>query len=416
MLRQHLQTTYDFVPEWGVQLTSLSQGKEGICATLKLPDGTTQEVRPRWVIGADGVRSRVRDSMGISYEGEDYHENILQMMDVGVTNFTDGDDWIHYFMAKEHFLLVTKLPGTNYRVLISDQGKAERSSLEETREAFQGYVDSFRDSARLSEPRWATKWKVWQRLTAKYRQGAVFLAGDAAHCHSPSGGSGMNACMQDAFNLAWKIAMVERGEARASLLDTYETERKPVGQQLLAGTHAMHEIIMGHGQGLDERIAKTQAPGWNEAAAELISGMSYNYRDQLAAYRDATLPGVGPGDRVPDAQFDDRLRLFDVTRRPALSLVLAPKVDGEIELAESLRSEVSRRWPQVKTALVLPAGREVVQNDVYVDTKGELAKNWGGADHGWASLVRPDNYIHLRSSLSNPDTIVEVMNEMLVGA
>lgn len=416
VLRQHLQTTYDFAPEWGVQLTSLSQGKEGISATLKLPDGTTQEVRPRWVIGADGVRSRVRDSMGISYEGEDYQENILQMMDVGVTNFTDGDDWIHYFMAKEHFLLVTKLPGTNYRVLISDLGNAERSTLQETREAFQGYVDSFRDGARLSEPRWATKWKVWRRLTAKYRQGAVFLAGDAAHCHSPSGGSGMNACMQDAFNLAWKIAMVERGEAHPSLLDTYESERKPVAQQLLAGTHAMHEIIMGHGQGLADRIAKTQAPGWNEAAAELISGMSYNYRDQLGAYRDDTLPGVVPGDRVPDAQLDVRLRLFDVTRRPALTLVLAPKDEGEIQVAEALRREVSSRWPQVKTAFVLPAGHEVVQNDVYVDATGELAKKWGNADRGWASLIRPDNYVHLRSSLSNRDTIIDGLSKMLVGA
>jgi hypothetical protein len=226
----------------------------------------------------------------------------------------------------------------------------------------------------------------------------------------------MNACMQDAFNLAWKIAMVERGEARPSLLDTYEVERKPVAEQLLAGTHAMHEIIMGHGAGLEDRIARTQAPGWNKAAAELISGMSYNYRDQLAAYRDDTLAGVVPGDRVPDAQLDVRLRLFDVTRRPALTLVLAPKVGGEIELAESLRNEVNWRWPQVKTALVLPAGHEAIQNDVYVDSTGDLAKNWGNADRGWAGLVRPDNYIHSRSSLANPSAVTGVLDEFLVGA
>src|SRR3546814_9793368 len=108
------------------------------------------------------------------------------MMDVGINDFNAGDDWIHYFIGQDKFVLVTKLPGTNYRVLISDNGKADKSSLEETREAFQGYVSAFDDVAALDEPRWATKWRVWKRMTSSYQQGAVFLAGDAAHCHSPS--------------------------------------------------------------------------------------------------------------------------------------------------------------------------------------------------------------------------------------
>src|SRR3546814_3099606 len=79
-------------------------------------------------------------------------------------------------------------------------------------------ICAFDDVAALDEPRWATKWRVWKRMTSSYQQGAVFLAGDAAHCHSPSGGSGMNVSMQDTFTLAWKIAMVENGEAPRSLV------------------------------------------------------------------------------------------------------------------------------------------------------------------------------------------------------
>jgi 2-polyprenyl-6-methoxyphenol hydroxylase-like FAD-dependent oxidoreductase len=417
VLRQHLESTYDFRPEWGVQLMTLEQHTDGVEVTLRLPDGSKQVARPRWVIGADGIRSRVRESLGIAYEGEDYQENVLQMMDVGIQNFTDGDDWIHYFIAQEHFLLVTKLPGTNYRVLISDLGKADRPSVGETRAAFQEYVDDFSSTARLDEPRWATKWRVLKRLSSSYRHGSVFLAGDSAHCHSPSGGSGMNVCMQDSFNLAWKIAMVERGEARASLLDTYESERKPVARQLLEGTHAMHEIIMGHGQHLTERIERTRASGWHDAATARISGMSYHYREQLAALRDATLEGPLAGDRVPDALLEPRLRLFDILRHPGMSLVLAPRTAADIGRAQELRTLIARRWPQVKLATILPQGTEVpLVPGVFVDSFADLLKQWGGGSGGWVALIRPDGYLQLRTSFENTDQVVQVLDDMLLGA
>ncbi|MGQ0620898.1 MAG: FAD-dependent monooxygenase [Panacagrimonas sp.] len=416
VLRQHLETAYGFAPEWGVQLLALSQDEQGTSVSLRLADGTKQELRPNWVIGADGVRSRVRECLEVGYEGADYQENILQMMDVGVENFDNGDDWIHYFISKDHFLLVTKLPGENYRVLISDLGKAVRPDLEQTRSAFQEYVDAFTSTAKLGEPRWATKWRIWRRLSASYRKGSVFLAGDSAHCNSPSGGSGMNVCMQDAFNLAWKLAMVERGEARRSLLDSYEPERKPVAQQLNEGTHAMHEIIMGHGQGLEDRIARTREPGWQQTATKRISGMSYNYRDQLAAHRDATLPGVNAGDRVPDAQIEPRLRLFDILRHPGLTLLLAAQNDNEIEQSRQLCKEVRRRWPQVKVVTVLPAGSETLENNVFVDSSGELTRNWGNGPTGWMALIRPDSYIHQRTSFADPGAVTAVLHDMLTGA
>lgn len=416
VLRQHLETAYGFAPEWGVQLLSLTQREGGATATLRLADGATEECHARWVIGADGVRSRVREILEVGYEGKDYQENILQMMDVGIQSFEGSDDWIHYFMAQDHFQLVTKLPGANYRVLISDLGKADRPNLGETRAAFQGYMDGFSKTAKLAEPRWATKWRVWRRLSASYRKDAVFLAGDSAHCNSPSGGSGMNVCMQDAFNLAWKIAMVERGEARPSLLESYEVERKPVAQQLLEGTHAMHEILMGHGLGLEERASRTREPGWHDAATSRISGMSYNYREQLASNGDATLLGVNAGDRVPDAQLDPRLRLFDVVRHPGLTLLLAPRSEGEVAKTTALRTEVSQRWPQVKVATILPEGSETLENNVFVDSTGELAKNWGGNEGGWCAVLRPDNYIHQRTSLANSDAVTTALDSMLVGA
>src|SRR3546814_15929253 len=118
------------------------------------------------------------------------------MMNVGINNFNAGDDWIHYVIGQDKFVLVTKLPGTNYRVLISDNGKADKSSLEETREAFQGYVSAFDDVAALDEPRCATKCRVWKRLTRSYQQESVFLVGKEAHVPLPPGGTGLKVSMR----------------------------------------------------------------------------------------------------------------------------------------------------------------------------------------------------------------------------
>ncbi|AEG51052.1 Pentachlorophenol monooxygenase [Sphingobium chlorophenolicum L-1] len=415
VLRQHLEATYSFQPEWGTQLLALNQDENGIRADLRLKDGTKQTISPRWVIGADGVRSRVRECLGIAYEGEDYEENVLQMMDVGIQDFEAGDDWIHYFIGQDKFVFVTKLPGSNYRVIISDLGGANKSNLEETREAFQGYLSSFDDHATLDEPRWATKWRVWKRMATAYRKGNVFLAGDAAHCHSPSGGSGMNVGMQDAFNLGWKIAMVERGEAKPDLLDTYHTERTPVAQQLLEGTHAMHEIIMGHGKGLTDRIELTQAPGWHDAATYRVSGMSYNYRDQLVSFNDDRLAGPSAGDRIPDAELAPRIRLFDLVRNTRPTLLLAPATEAEVAEAEKLRDLIREQWPLVKPVLVRPQGsEESIEGDVHVDSYGQLKREWGDNAKGWAALLRPDNYIHARAGLDRGDLLVQAIDAMLV--
>src|SRR3546814_15083435 len=124
----------------------------------------------------------------------------------------------------------------------------------------------------------------------------------------------MNVSMQDTFNLAWKIAMVENGEAHRSLVETYGPERTPVAAQLLEGTHAMHEIIMGHGQGLEDRIAKTQEAGWHDAATRRVSGMSYNYCAQTAASHEDSLAWAKACHRVPDADLAQRLPPFALTR------------------------------------------------------------------------------------------------------
>src|SRR3546814_3892279 len=113
VLRQHLDATFNFRPEWGTQLLSLKQDESGIEVGLRLADGSKETIRPRWVIGADGVRSRVRECLGIAYEGEDYEANVLQMMEVGINDFNAGDDCIR---SEEHTSELQSIMRLSYAV------------------------------------------------------------------------------------------------------------------------------------------------------------------------------------------------------------------------------------------------------------------------------------------------------------
>src|SRR5437870_13756362 len=114
---------------------------------------------------------------------------------------------------------------------------------------------------------WHSRWETWVRLADTFRQGNVFLAGDAAHVHSTTGGQGMNCCMQDAFNLGRKLALVLKGYAGGELLNTYEAERRPVAEQVICAASSLHHIFMTHGKALAPPTRTTFAPGYTEKAA-----------------------------------------------------------------------------------------------------------------------------------------------------
>ncbi len=123
--------------------------------------------------------------------------------------------------------------------------------------------------------------------------GSVFLAGDAAHVHSTAGGQGMNCCMQDAYNLGWKLALVLKGHARPALLDTYESERKPIGKQVIAAASAIHELFLaGRNSGADALLALKNS-GFLAELVGRVSGLAYHYRLEGEHLAEDTLPRAG---------------------------------------------------------------------------------------------------------------------------
>ncbi|MGH7878865.1 MAG: FAD-dependent monooxygenase, partial [Candidatus Binataceae bacterium] len=233
LLREHLENTYSCRTEWNTELTALEQIGDDEIVRVRLQhnaEGGGEEVaQTRWLVACDGVHSATRKALGLAFSGREYKDMVLQMMDGELRGYTGDGAWINYYMEKNYFLTITKLPGRDYRLLLSDLGESVKPGVPR-REVFQEIAAHFVDGVQVAEPPWATQWTIRANLAQAYRQGNIFLCGDATHIHSPAGGQGMNACMQDGYNLGWKLAMVIRGEARPSLLESYEQERRPIAE------------------------------------------------------------------------------------------------------------------------------------------------------------------------------------------
>ncbi len=403
MLREHLASTHGIEVEWNTELSGLKTDDDG-SLHIEIRNRETDAVSkidPSYVIGCDGVHSFVRKTMGLPFEGEAYEGMIMQMMDSSTEGYDCDPDWIQYFMEDKNFLLTTPLPNGNYRILISDMGETAR--MDGTRvEAYQKVVDGHGLNFKIIEPEWVTQWVIWKRLANIYRKDRVFLCGDSAHVHSPSGGQGLNSCIQDAWNLGWKLAMVLRGEAKAALLDTYETERKPIAQQVIDGTDAMHDIIMAHGRGMAERMALTETPNWQTRVTELVAGISYTYRDHIPAIEGLAQIPEGPqaGDRAPDITLEDGSGLMVSLAHGGMTLLLISNDDkvGETQAATAIAGETVTKYG------------EIIQSHTIRDPDNI----YGNDDNARLYLIRPDGYIAFCSRLRDAARLHEYLDDLLI--
>jgi len=348
--------------EFGTALDSFKQSDEGVSAVV-LRDGGTETITSRWLVGCDGGHSVVRKQAGIAFEGETRDEVRMIVADVEVDGL-DRDTW-QIWRHEEGMASLCPLPSTDafqYQASIAptqdpELGLANMQAILDRR--------SGRADIRLREPEWSSLWRANIRLVDRYREGRVFLAGDAAHIHSPAGGQGMNTGIQDAHNLGWKLAAVTKGGSPA-LLDSYEAERRPVAVGVLALSNARLKESLEQNGIFIRRDATTMQ-------------LSIGYRGSVLACddRDDTAP-LRAGDRAPDATklatVEGERRLFDLTRGGRFTLL---SFGPEFET------------PGLRTLRVVaqPAG----PNDI-ADTEGHLAAAYGAGDRTLV-LIRPDGYV-----------------------
>jgi 2-polyprenyl-6-methoxyphenol hydroxylase-like FAD-dependent oxidoreductase len=268
----------------GHQLTALLQDDNGVRATVAGPDGD-YELAAKFLVGCDGGRSTVRKLIKMPFPGTTGTTSMV-LADV----LLDGDGLPsqrghfsdHIKQRADRLAILSPLPGGLHRLMFggSDQQQKERDAPVTDDEIREMLADVYGPSVRLREIRAASRFTDASRQVENYRSGRVLLAGDAAHIHLPSGGQGMNLGIQDAFNLGWKLAATVRGDAPAGLLDTYQTERHPVGLRVLQNTRAQGALMAGdpNTKALRELITEWLAiPELNHRVAAMVGALDIRY-------------------------------------------------------------------------------------------------------------------------------------------
>ncbi|GAA2253767.1 FAD-dependent monooxygenase [Streptomyces indiaensis] len=298
----------DVTVERGTELLHAEREGEYVTCRLRHRDGAEETMRARYVVGCDGAHSTVRSMAGIGFEGRAYPQTFL-LADLEADGIEPGAAHTYMTAAGLLFFFPLGTPATWRMIAMRPPGAPGE---EVTLDLLQRIADDWSpDQVTLRDPVWMTSFRIHNRGATHYRRGPFFLAGDAAHIHSPAGGQGMNTGIQDALNLGWKLAHVCRGAAPAELLETYEAERAPVGhgvrrftdRAFTAGTssHPALRLARTHLAPLGAPLL-LRATGARARLFRTVSELGIHYRRGPLSVTGPHRPHRGPraGDRLPD--------------------------------------------------------------------------------------------------------------------
>ncbi|WP_319450131.1 MULTISPECIES: FAD-dependent oxidoreductase [unclassified Mycobacterium] len=309
--------------ERGVEFESLAQHEDMVQVVLRHSDGGRETLRASYVIAADGSHSPIRKALGLPFVGRSLTQSYV-LGDVHVAGDV-AEDQLSIFLASNGFLAIFPMGDGRFRFMATDPDGVTGDTPEPSLDDIQRLYDrTAHIDARLYELNWSSRFRINSRHMTSLRDRRVFFGGDAAHVHSPAGGQGMNAGIQDMINLSWKLAMVLHGSARPELLDTYETDRLPVIRQLVAMTERATKVFNSTSPGVHALLTRlapkllSRSRIQNKAAPRL-GQLSASYRDQPLSAGGGRIGGLHAGDRVSDVHLAEG-RLYDLLDMATLTL------------------------------------------------------------------------------------------------
>ena len=307
------------------ELVNIRETKAGVEAEIRDPTGKTEHFVFAWAVGCDGAHSTVRKQLGFTFDGKALAD-IFSLADLFIDNWPIPHGEGSLFLEKDGLLAALPLAGKGrYRLIfqlercrdrLAETGMIHGAFQSETIPAptldeVQSLVSRYTSpEVRVRDPNWMVNFHVHSRLIHNFGKGRIFLAGDAAHIHSPAGGQGMNTGIQDAFNLAWKLALVHRGNAPFDLLDTYNLERRNVAKTLLKATEfatyfatLRKPLAISLRNWIMERLASLAS--FRKHLISALSQTAIQY-PKSAIVIDALSSGPKAGTRVPNVKFFGR--------------------------------------------------------------------------------------------------------------
>lgn len=384
ILTEHLRSNGLNV-EWKTRLLNLDKGS----ALIELPSGEKEEKSYSWIIGCDGGHSTVRSLLRLPFTGKKLHEVFL-LADLEAQTDTPIEG-PQTFLSHKGFGLLIPFPKENlFRIVLPGAEPTDSPSQMTQLIQERGFSYPFE----VSKIEMVSTFTIQERHVLQYRIGNIFLAGDAAHVHSPFGGQGMNTGMQDAFNLAWKLALVIQNAAPDTLLDSYEKERLPVAKRLLKETTRMTRLLTFSQNRFPAlyywamRLLNSTKKG-REKAVHLISELALSY--PMPSPEDKGWEGPRPGQRAPDAQEENGIRVFDYLKSPNCVLLLFSE---NLPVQKAVEQEYGK-WVEVRVV------------------EGKMARQKYAAETTSLYLVRPDGYIAFRSRKGESEEILTYLSNFL---
>lgn len=395
---------------WQTSLMALTQTADGATAQLQTGE-TVQTLACDYVIGADGAHSVVRKQLGIPFTGDTYL-NKFYLADVQIES-KFHNDYVQLFLARKDFAGFFPLPADqSFRIVASvpDEFKnREDLQLEDILPHLQKLTGT---GIKVLQNNWFTLYKLHHRMADKFRYQRCFLVGDAAHIHSPVGGQGMNTGLQDAYNLAWKLAGVVTGQLAPAVLNSYTEERMPVAKELLNTTDKVFNIITSRSifSNLLKRFVMPRGLKYMWSKPKLrtlffkrVSQTGLSYRDSKINLHLGAVTKIKAGDRLPYVEiFDEKKQsLTDLhawCSKPGFTLITM----GEIKenYLFTLAKWITQSYPAGLNFFHLPPS---ARNQPVFD------KFQVPAGHRKALIIRPDMYI----GYSNDIVDIEMMNNYL---
>lgn len=348
------------------ELTAFSQDVEGVTARLSGADGERRTVRAAYLVAADGGRSTVRRALGIGMSGPTLEPGAALLADVRIDGL-DRDHWHRWPLPNGGFVMALPLAGTDiFQTFAVAFTETPDTSPEAVRATLARHTHLAAEQ--IVEVLWSSVYRPRAGMADSFRVGRTFLAGDAAHIHSPAGGQGLNTSVQDAYNLGWKLGQVLRHGAPDTLLDSYEAERRPIAADILETSTRLHlSRSLRRGRDLHQLgVGYPDGPLTSELRTDLPEG------------------ALGAGHRAPDAPCHTAdgkpTRLFDAYRGPHFTLLTLGGTDLD--------------------AAALPAHPDLLRvvrvggpaADL-IDTDGHVRDAYGSAPAVF--LIRPDGYVAL---------------------
>lgn len=397
------------------ELVGFSQDRDAVSAMIRHEGGFEETIRAKYLVSCEGAHSVVRKQAGLTFTGATFPLRTL-LADVSI-DWDLPDNEVHAWFHRDGSFAALPFGGQKWRLIAECAEDPGDAAPEVTLEQVQDLMvrRTGQKEVRVRDPLWLSDFRINARMVDRFRAGRVFVAGDAAHIHSPAGGQGIATGIQDAANLAWKLAAILREGAPDSLLDTYDEERKPIAREVLQRTSAVTAIIFAlnpiAGFARERLLVPIlRRPFVQRRLFAKLSQLEMNYRGRsLSAHIDGLFSRlrVRAGDRTPDIVFEkagEKASLFELLGRCGMIALLGPG-EHTAEIAARLATL------HIRAFVVSANGAEMPAGECVKDIHGDFARLYG-AQGSFLYLIRPDGHVGLFQRQMEPCSLAAYLGKI----